>query len=98
MVLFGSMALTLRAVRQARRTPSYYDYSSGNPDNLVGTVGTVTSELSPVGSVRVAGEQWSAVSDSGAVVPSGERVMILDVEGLTLRVTREAEFHGDIEQ
>ena len=97
-VLFGSMALTIRAVRQARRTPSYYDYSSGNPDNLVGTVGTVTSELSPVGSVRVAGEQWSAVSDSGAVVPSGERVMILDVEGLTLRVTREAEFHGDIEQ
>ena len=97
-VLFGSMALTIRAVRQARRTPSYYDYSSGNPDNLVGTVGIVTSELSPVGSVRVAGEQWSAVSDSGAVVPTGERVMILDVEGLTLSVTRESEFHGDIEQ
>ena len=91
-LLFGSMALTLRAVRQAKRTPSYYDYSSGNPDNLIGTTGTVTSELSPVGSIRVAGEQWSAVSDSGAVVPAGERVMILDIEGLTLRVTSEADF------
>ena len=96
-LLFGSMALTIRAVRQARRTPSYYDYSSGNPDNLVGTLGTVTSELSPMGSVRVAGEQWSAVSDSGAVVPAGERVMILDVEGLTLRVASEADFSGDNE-
>ena len=96
-LLFASMLLTLRAVRQARRVTPYYDYSSSNPDNLIGTIGTATTELNPSGSVRVAGEQWSAVSDSSEPVPSGERVMIVDVDGLILKVTKESTFSEQVE-
>ena len=97
-VLFASMLLALRAVRQARKTPSYYDYSSSNPDNLVGTIGTTTTDLNPAGSVRVAGEQWSAISDSGKPVSSGDRVMIVEVDGLTLKVVKETVSLGQKEQ
>ena len=101
-LLFASMLLTLRAVRQARRVTPYYDYSSSNPDNLIGSIGTATTELNPTGSVLVAGEQWSAVSDEGEPVSSGERVMIVEVDGLILKVTRESTlestFRGQTEQ
>ena len=97
-ILLSSMMLTIRAVKQDRRTPAYYDFSSSNPDNMIGTIGIATTDLNPTGSVRVAGERWSAVSDSGTIVPNGERVMIVDVDGLILRVTSEATFDGDGEQ
>lgn len=93
-VLFAVMLLTLRAVRQAKSAPAYYDYSTSIPGNLIGSVGTATTDLNPTGSVLVAGEQWSAMSETGASVSSGERVMIVDVEGLILKVTRESAF-GD---
>ena len=38
------------------------------------------------GSVRVASELWTAVSDSGKTIPEGEEVIVLDREGLTLKV------------
>ena len=93
-VVFASMLLTARAVRQAKRIPSYYDYTSSNPNNLVGSIGTATTDLNPSGSVRVAGEQWSAVSESGERLSSGERVMIVEVEGLILKVVREDAIYG----
>ncbi len=97
-LLFASMLLTLRAVKQARKTTPYYAFSSSNPDNLVGSIGTATTELNPSGSVRVAGEQWSAVSDTGEILSTGERVMIVEVDGLILKVTKESTFRGQAEQ
>ena len=55
-------------------------------ESLVGKVGTATTALDPRGTVQVAGELWSAVSDSGEQIPEGEEVMVLEVEGLTLKV------------
>ena len=97
-LLFASMLLTLRAVKQARKTTPYYAFSSSNPDNLVGSIGTATTELNPSGSVRVAGEQWSAVSDTGETLSTGERVMIVEVDGLILKVTKESTFRRQVEQ
>ena len=97
-VLFTSMAFTLRAIRQARRTPSYYDHSASNPENLIGSFGMATTDLAPTGSVRVAGEQWSAVSESGATISNGERVMIIEVDGLTLKVAIDSTFFEQTEQ
>ncbi len=97
-LLFASMVLTIRAVKQVRRAQPYYDYSSSNPDNLIGTIGTTTTQLDPAGSVQAAGEQWSAVSDSGESLQMGERVMIVEVDGLTLRVVREATYSGHMQQ
>ena len=97
-VMFASLLLTVRAVRQARRAPAYYDFSTSNPNNLVGTIGTATTDLNPTGSVRAAGEQWSAVSENDVPVSSGERVMIVEVNGLVLKVTSESAFFEQTER
>ena len=47
--------------------------------------------LSPTGTVHVAGESWTAVSDRGEPIEEGERVVVAEAEGLTLKVFRAAE-------
>lgn len=89
LISLGSVAFTIKAMRDARGAGKYE--SPTDPRRLIGQVGTTTTALNPRGSVLVAGEQWSAVSDSGAAVPIGERVIIVEVDGLTLKVFREAD-------
>ena len=86
-LLFASMLITLRAVRQAKATPEYR--VPHDPTNLIGMQGTATSDLNPSGTVQVAGEQWSAVSDSGAHLLSGESVIVGEVDGLVLKVFKD---------
>jgi membrane-bound serine protease (ClpP class) len=81
-LMFGSMVLTLRAIRQAKMSPVYSFAAS----KVVGQVGKVASELNPRGTVQVAGELWSAESDSGEPIAEGEEVIVLEAEGLTLKV------------
>jgi len=52
---------------------------------LIGEVAVVRTPLDPEGQVFVRGELWRAVSQTGGV-GEGERVRIVGVEGLTLRV------------
>ncbi len=86
-LLFASMLITLRAVRQAKITPEYK--VPHDPSNLIGMQGNVTSDLNPSGTVQVAGEQWSAISDSGAHLLRGESVIVGEVEGLVLKVFKD---------
>jgi membrane-bound serine protease (ClpP class) len=58
-------------------------------EGLVGEVGAVRAALDPEGQVFVRGELWRAVSDEGRIA-EGERVRIVGVDGLTLRVSRAA--------
>jgi membrane-bound serine protease (ClpP class) len=51
---------------------------------IVGEVGVARTEINPEGRVFVHGEWWSAVSQ--ARIPSGERVRIVGMDGLRLRV------------
>jgi membrane-bound serine protease (ClpP class) len=51
---------------------------------LIGEIGLTQSALSPQGKVFVHGELWDAVSS--AAVPSGQRVIVREVDGLQLRV------------
>jgi membrane-bound serine protease (ClpP class) len=55
-------------------------------DRLVGAAGVAQSVLGPDGTVRVAGQVWSAHAVSGAVVGAGDRVRVLARRGLTLEV------------
>jgi membrane-bound serine protease (ClpP class) len=71
--------LVIRAVVRAQRTPA------SKPDDLVGREAVVVRDLDPEGVVLIAAEEWSAVSDRGAV-PQGSHVRIAAVEGLELRV------------
>jgi membrane-bound ClpP family serine protease len=67
-------------------------YMPSSPDgsgSLVGAVGTARERLAPNGYVRVGSELWQAELASGqAPVEAGERVRVLAVRGLTLRVER----------
>ena len=80
-VLFALLAMFFRSLAVARRTE--YVSPSGN---LVGQAGTAVTPLEPAGSVRVAGETWSAVSGSGQSIDQGVAIVVEEVEGLTLKV------------
>ena len=85
-ILFSILVLFFRTVLQARRT-----HYPGAIEGLVGATGTTATTLEPRGSVQVASELWSAVSDSGEPIPEGEEVIVTEVEGLTLKVFRATE-------
>lgn len=60
-------------------------------DDLVGCTATVRAALDPVGQVYVQGALWRArPAEEGAPVPSGSRVRVDAVDGLTLIVEPEA--------
>lgn len=80
-ILFSMLLLFVRTVLHERGV----HYSSTN-EALVGQVGRTTTTLDPHGTVQIASERWSAISDSGEPIPEGEEVMVLEVEGLTLKV------------
>lgn len=73
----GVTSLAVRAQRSRPQTGS---------EALVGLVGEVTHELNPEGRVFVSGELWNAVADEPIRV--GERVEIVSVESLKLKVKR----------
>lgn len=72
----GAGALSLGGARR---------HGAGSSPSLWGADGTAVSELSPLGTVRVRGETWSAESLSGTVA-KGASVHVAEVEGLRLRV------------
>jgi len=51
---------------------------------LIGEIGIAQTMLAPAGKVFVHGELWDAVST--VPVPAGEQIVVLQVDGLTLRV------------
>jgi membrane-bound serine protease (ClpP class) len=58
------------------------------PETLVGMRAEVVQPCSPVGLVRVRGELWNARASTP--VEPGETVTVSGMDGLTLRVEREA--------
>jgi membrane-bound serine protease (ClpP class) len=56
-------------------------------EGLVGEIGVAQSTLAPAGKVVVHGEFWDAIS--AVPVPAGERIVVRQVDGLTLRVDPE---------
>ena len=86
----GALALSLlyvvRSIHQSRR-----EGGAGAAPALVGATGTVTSELAPRGVVRVGSATWTAVSEDGTVLPVGETVRIVGVDGLILTVARQVD-------
>ena len=74
--------IVARAALKARTAPVVT-----GTDKLIGEEGVVTQPLDPSGYVRVRGEVWAATLDNGAgPAPVGAKVMVWDVQGLTLHV------------
>lgn len=58
-------------------------------ESFVGRNGVVRIDLTPRGQVQVAGELWTAEAIHGeAPINSGERIVVVDIEGLRLKVRR----------
>ena len=56
---------------------------------LVGQTGRATSEIDPSGQAQLAGELWSAdLADAFGAIHQGERVEVVRVEGLRLKVRK----------
>ncbi|MEO0115365.1 MAG: nodulation protein NfeD, partial [candidate division WOR-3 bacterium] len=56
-------------------------------EGLIGEIGVAQDNLNPLGVIMVQGELWSAESVSGEV-KKGEKVKVLQVEGMTLKVSK----------
>jgi membrane-bound serine protease (ClpP class) len=54
---------------------------------FLGAVGVATTELNPSGTVLVKSEHWTATAE-GAPIHKGERIKVLAVDGLRMRVTK----------
>jgi len=55
---------------------------------LLGQRGVADTDLLPEGWIRLTGERWHALADGP--VSTGERVTVVGVDGLTLRVKKGA--------
>ncbi|HET8908430.1 MAG TPA: NfeD family protein, partial [Ktedonobacterales bacterium] len=85
-VLSSYVLIVVRAVLHTRHLPT----RSGR-ETLLGQEGVATSDLTLRGTVRVGGEDWSAIAEVGPI-SAGETVEVLAVEGITLRVHRPYEW------
>jgi membrane-bound serine protease (ClpP class) len=86
LTLGGYVLLVVRAVLRTRHLPSVT-----GAEALLGQEGMATSDLAPRGTVRVGGEEWSAVAE-GASIRAGETVEVLAVDGVILHVHRPYEW------
>ncbi|HEV7810598.1 MAG TPA: NfeD family protein [Candidatus Limnocylindrales bacterium] len=74
------LLITTMAIRTRRMTPPI-----DGPSALVatGTVGLVERPLTPVGSIRAAGEEWSARTADDRPLERGTPVRVVSLDGLT---------------
>ncbi len=56
-------------------------------DQLWTRNGVALTDLAPVGTVRIAGETWSAEALGGDAIKAGTEVVVVEVDGLHLKVS-----------
>ena len=66
---------------------TYRRQATTGREDIVGKKGTVKETLNPEGMLLFQGELWTAVSESGTILP-GEEVVITKVDGLKLIVKK----------
>lgn len=78
-------ALFIAAISLAVR--AQFRKAETGSEGMIGQVGTAKSRIAPEGKVFVAGEYWDAESDE--TIEEGEKIRVVSIEGLKLRVARE---------
>lgn len=81
-VISGFLFIVIRAVYKAHRVKPVT-----GKDGILDSVAIVSSTLKPAGQVKISGEIWSAVSETGKSVKQGKQVRVLSIDGLTLTVS-----------
>lgn len=88
----GLLLFAARDIRATQRTAAMGSRTGiTTPPSILGANGIATTDLAPTGMVQVEGEEWSAVSDTGETIEKDAEVVVLQVEGLTLKVTRDTQ-------
>lgn len=80
------VVVTVVMVRQRTRAYRGGFGAGGSGIVPVGTPGVTRSELAPRGTIRAAGEEWTARSATGDPIRAGDPVHVVGQEGLTLVV------------
>ena len=60
-----------------------------NADMVIGKTGIVTEEITNdkfAGKVKVAGQEWSAITADGSEIPKNSKITVLKIEGVKLVV------------
>ena len=81
--------ITLALVRPLAKKLLRPGYSATNADQVIGTVGVVTQavdNLAGQGLVNLSGQVWSARSKTEAVIPVGQEVRVLHIQGVKVIV------------
>jgi membrane-bound serine protease (ClpP class) len=84
-VLAAFVIFVLANILRIRRMPAQVGVQT-----MIGQAAVARSPLNPSGMVYIQGEYWAAETDDEEVAP-GERVVVVDIEGLKLKVKKEPE-------
>ncbi|KAF0122964.1 MAG: membrane-bound serine protease (ClpP class) [bacterium] len=83
-VVLGTSALFILSATLAFR--AYLSKPTTGMEGLVGEIGTAKTEILQEGKVFIHGEYWNAYSDEA--IPEGEKVRVLKVDSLWMKVER----------
>ena len=86
LMLSGGGAWTVTTMIRSRRGPLEQGVAS-----LVGQMAVVATDLVPRGTVRLDNQLWTAVSQDGELIGTGEKVEVVKVDGIILTVIRPTE-------
>lgn len=86
-VLVSAVALFLtkplvKKIREKNKTAT-------NADMVIGKTGIVTEEITNdkfAGKVKVAGQEWSAVTEDGSEIPKNSKILVKKISGVKLIV------------
>jgi membrane-bound serine protease (ClpP class) len=76
------LVFVVRVVLRARHAPVLTGVQ-----RVIGSIGVAKTDLAPKGVVLVNGEDWDASADP-APIARGEKIAVLEIQGLTLRVRK----------
>ena len=83
-------AVALALVRPLAKKYLVPNYAATNADRVIGQQAVVLQEIDNLkgqGQVTIAGQTWTARSESGAVLTEGTQVRVLRIEGVKVFVT-----------
>ena len=90
-VLSGASLALVRPLAKKFLAPSY---SATNADRVIGREAVVTQAIDNLhgqGQVNIAGQSWTARSEDDVVIPEGELVRVLRIEGVKVFVKAKEE-------
>ena len=80
-LLAGGVMVVLRFALKALRTPV-----KTGMESLIGLTGYVITTLDPHGTIQLAGEEWSAISENNRMLAKGTPIQVIDKRGISLVV------------